>query len=487
MKGWKTLGIALWSAVFMLSAQGAVAGENVAVIIGNSDYRDGIPDVAYAGRDAAAIKAYLTGVRGFDAANIIELRNATKAQMEATFGNAYNPRGRLWRYADPEQAGEIFVFFSGHGVPGLNDQRRYLLPVDAEPDFADISGYPISQLFENLKGYKNATIVLDACFSGNSAGGTLFPSSSGISISARAEAHAPGLTVLTAAGAGQLASWDHRARHGLFTEYFLRGVYGEADLDLDGHIRAGEMKTFLDRDMTRIARRTYGREQDASLSGAPDRLFATFSPWAKPRRPQINETAKADNKVTKAEPEQKWLPPEEVTPQPQPAPQPPAQNQPRDSTTDLVLKTIIKGLEVYRDVIRMDRPAVSRRLVGIRSRPEKEAVKIGRLRPDQPIRITGRVEGTNWLRVLFRGGDGYIKASALSPLEPGELRLWRIAQETGRPRAYRQYVKRFPDGHFVNRAHAFLRGAALTSDKRPPPPQARPLPPKNQKWKPPKK
>jgi len=484
MTGRKNVGAVLLAAGLALAARTTVAGENVAVIIGNSDYQEGIPDVAYAGRDAAAIKAYLVGVRGFDAANIIELRNATKAQMEATFGNERNPRGRLWRYADPEQAGEVFVFFSGHGVPGLTDQRRYLLPVDAEPDFADISGYPISQLFENLKDYKNATIVLDACFSGNSAGGTLFPSSSGISISARDEAHAPGLTVLTAAGAGQLASWDHRARHGLFTEYFLRGVYGEADLDLDGHIRAGEMKAFLDKDMTRIARRTYGREQDASLSGAPERLFATFSPWAKPKRPEITERTKTADKVAKAEPTQKWLPPEDVTDQPQPTP--PPQDQPRDSTTDLVLKTIIKGLEIYRDVIRMDRPAVSRRLVGVRARPENKAARIGRLRPDQPVRVTGRVKGSNWLRVQFGNDEGYIKASALSQLKPGELRLWRIAQESGRPRAYRQYVNRYPNGHFAGRAHAFLRGAALTNDKRPPPPQAKQRPPKKQKWKPPK-
>ncbi len=467
MKGRRNVGAVLLAAGLALAARHTAAAENVAVIIGNSDYREGIPDVAYAGRDAAAIKAYLVGVRGFNAANIIELRNATKAQMEATFGNERNPRGRLWRYADPDQAGEVFVFFSGHGVPGLTDQRRYLLPVDAEPD-------------------KNATIVLDACFSGSSAGGTLFPSSSGISISARDEVHAPGLTVLTAAGAGQLASWDHRARHGLFTEYFLRGVYGEADLDLDGHIRAGEMKAFLDKDMTKIARRTYGREQDASLSGEPERLFATFSPWAKPKRPEIREAPAAAESVANSKPAQKWLPPEEVSNQPQSAPPPPPQTQPRDSTTDLVLKTIIKGLEVYRDIIRMDRPAVSRRLVGVRARPENRAAKIGRLRPDQPVRVTGRVKGSNWLRVQFGNDEGYIKASALSQLKPGELRLWRIAQESGRPRAYREYVNRYPDGHFAGRAHAFLRGAALTNDKRPPPPQARPSPPKKQKWKPPK-
>ena len=37
------------------------------------------------------------------------------------------------------------------------------------------------------------------------------------------------MTILTAAGPTQLANWDTTDRHGLFTEYFLRAVYGAAD------------------------------------------------------------------------------------------------------------------------------------------------------------------------------------------------------------------------------------------------------------------
>ena len=40
------------------------------------------------------------------------------------------------------------VFYSGHGVPGGNDGRGYLLPVDADPKAAENDGYPIDLLYE---------------------------------------------------------------------------------------------------------------------------------------------------------------------------------------------------------------------------------------------------------------------------------------------------------------------------------------------------
>ena len=45
-------------------------------------------------------------------------------------------------------------------------------------------------------------------------------------IPAPTPAQAGGLTVLTASQADQVANWDGKHRHGLFTEYFLEAVYG---------------------------------------------------------------------------------------------------------------------------------------------------------------------------------------------------------------------------------------------------------------------
>ncbi len=54
--------------------------KGLAVIIGNGDYRSkDIPPVDYAVRDAEAFKRYVVNVLGFDPANVIHLKNATRA------------------------------------------------------------------------------------------------------------------------------------------------------------------------------------------------------------------------------------------------------------------------------------------------------------------------------------------------------------------------------------------------------------------------
>ena len=117
----------------------------VAVIIGNQNYDHGndahnrgrrIPAVEFAHRDAEAFRRYVLDVLGFKPDNVILLRDATQTQMEAAFGNERSHEGKLWRYLHPRHGSAVVVFYSGHGVPGLNDRRGYLLPSDADPDNA---------------------------------------------------------------------------------------------------------------------------------------------------------------------------------------------------------------------------------------------------------------------------------------------------------------------------------------------------------------
>ena len=81
------------------------------------------------------------------------------------------------------------------------------------------------------------------------------------------------MTLLTAASGKQVASWDREAKHGLFTNHLLAGLYGRADLNRDGRVTAGEVKTYLDDEMTPVAQRA-GREQKAQLSGSEERVLS---------------------------------------------------------------------------------------------------------------------------------------------------------------------------------------------------------------------
>ncbi len=85
-----------------LAAGAAPAAGNelgVAVIVGNRTYADDrVPEVAYAHNDAEAFKRFVTGRLGYDADNVIDLRDATKSQLETAFGVKGNAEGLLWRY-----------------------------------------------------------------------------------------------------------------------------------------------------------------------------------------------------------------------------------------------------------------------------------------------------------------------------------------------------------------------------------------------------
>ncbi|MDP7163612.1 MAG: caspase family protein, partial [Phycisphaerae bacterium] len=285
---------ALAAAMFLLAAGlgPALAAENkygVAVIIGNKDYGDRIPAVKFADNDAGAIKRYVIDVLGYREGNVIFLRNATKAQIETVFGTKETPQGKLFDWLRPGKS-DVTVFYSGHGVPGLRDRRGYFLPVDGDPDRAEITGYPLDLLYRNLGELpaRSITVFLDTCFSGESAKGMVVRATSGISVTAK-PARAPGnLTVLTAARGDQVASWDEDAKHGLFTEHLLRALYGKADGkdygDGDGKVTLAEVRDYLSDEMSYQARRRYGRRQTTTIIGKEDVVLVDFEGGPYPKR-----------------------------------------------------------------------------------------------------------------------------------------------------------------------------------------------------------
>ena len=214
---------------------------------------------------------------GYDLANIIDLRDASLNKLVATFGNKDSHRGKLYSYVRPNRS-NVVVFYSGHGVPGLKDKKGYLLPVDAEPDLVELSGYPIDLMISNLEkiGAKTMTVYLDACFSGDSPNGMLIRSTSGISVKIKAPEVRRDMVLITAAQGDQFASWDEKAKHGLFTKHLLLALRGEADTNNDRKITVSEVHAYLDDEMTYQARRQYNRDQKASVKGSPEFVLSAF-------------------------------------------------------------------------------------------------------------------------------------------------------------------------------------------------------------------
>jgi hypothetical protein len=82
--------------------------------------------------------------------------------------------------------------------------------------------------------------------------------------------------VLSGATGDQLASWYPEKRHGLFTYFFLKGVSGAADADGDGKVTAGEMVSYLETNVGRMALRLNGQDQKPILQGDPKSVLVRY-------------------------------------------------------------------------------------------------------------------------------------------------------------------------------------------------------------------
>ena len=254
---------------------------DIAVIIGNRNYTGGTPKVDFAHNDAKKMKQFVVDQLGYRTGNVLELRDTTKAQLEAVFGNNKTHKGRLNNWVRPRKS-SVIVFYSGHGTPGLKDRRGYLLPVDADPNLVELNGYPVDTLYKNLHKIpaKSITVYLDACFSGDSPRGMIIRSTSGISVRPIIPKKSGNLTILTAARGDQFASWDEKAKLGLFTRYLLDALNGAADGagygNRDRKVTVAEVKKYLSDEMTYQARRLYSREQNPTVKGKPNRVLSVY-------------------------------------------------------------------------------------------------------------------------------------------------------------------------------------------------------------------
>jgi hypothetical protein len=251
---------------------------DIAVIIGNADYasrQKHLPNVVPAYADAEGIRRYVGEALGILDGNTIFVSDATQADLISIFGSRDDHRGKLFNWTQPGLS-NVFVYFSGHGAPGDSEGSAYLVPVDADPTTVGLNGYSLTSLYRNLGKIpaRSITVVLEACFSGGSPGGSIIPNASAIFVKPKTVEAPTNLTVITAGKADQWASWERDKSHSLFTKYFLKGMSGEADRDEfgdgDGKVGWGEINRYFKRTVTYLARRYYGRDQTPHIAVATD-------------------------------------------------------------------------------------------------------------------------------------------------------------------------------------------------------------------------
>ena len=130
----------------------------VALLIGVSEYGEGIPSLSAPVNDVAAMKRVLENpnMGGFD--EVEPLINPNLAAMQTKVQQIF---------ANCRKDDLVLLFFSGHGITDDNN-KLYLATKGTSKDFYKATSVPASFIQDiSLESYaKRQAIVLDCCYSG---------------------------------------------------------------------------------------------------------------------------------------------------------------------------------------------------------------------------------------------------------------------------------------------------------------------------------
>ena len=251
--------------------------DSIAIIIGNKDYQNkDIPSVEYAIRDAQLMKEYLKNIFGYKEENIIYLQNADQTTFNTWFGNDSNPNGKLSSYIKPNKS-KVFIYYSGHGAPDTKTGNGYFVPVNADPSVIELSGYSLKTFYNNLNTLNvlGITVVIDACFSGNSDKGMLIKNASPVFIKTTLNTEiSDKISVFSSSSGEQISSWYPEKKHSLFTYYFLKALMlkgkvdedgDQADLNNDNKISYEELFQYVNTKVSYFSKRMFQRVQTPQL------------------------------------------------------------------------------------------------------------------------------------------------------------------------------------------------------------------------------
>ena len=252
----------------------------IALIIGNGNYAS-LPARENALNDAGAVNAFLTEHFGFRQENVIDVRDAKKADLDRLFGAVPGEEGEIARRLKGRPGARLFVYYSGHGAVDAAQTETYLLPVDTERYRDERSGYPLKTLYANLERLDASSVLLlmEADFGRDHGPYVMPPNSPETRVSVVPVVPVPGLTILAAADRGQRALIDPGYGVGLFTRYLIEGLAGAGDLppigNSDGKLDSVELHVFTASMVRRAALKTFGLLQRPVYSAAAPTILST--------------------------------------------------------------------------------------------------------------------------------------------------------------------------------------------------------------------
>jgi hypothetical protein len=243
--------------------------DSVAIIIGIQNYKR-VPKAEFANSDASAFYDYAIRALGVKPENIKLMldEQADEIEILSAFKN--------WLPVKVKKARtDVYVFYSGHGLPSDDGKNLYILPFGADRQFIDKTALNQQEIITAIQSVspKSVTMFMDACYSGQIRNGdTLLASARPVSIKASANQFPAEFTVFTASASDQIASSSPELKHGIFSYYVMKGMEGDADNNQDGRITTGELQQYLSEMVGRQAM-AQSRNQKPQLVGDSSKVL----------------------------------------------------------------------------------------------------------------------------------------------------------------------------------------------------------------------
>lgn len=233
--------------------------ESHALIIGVSDYNNGLKPLPGVKRDVEAVSEVLRQ-HGF---TVRILMNPTQPQFDQAM------RDFISKYGQADQ-NRLLIYFAGHGhtMPTRSGTQGYIIPVNAPHPDRDEAGFKnVAISLDEIESYarkinsKHALFVFDSCFSG-----ALFDvRSAGVAPASVVSAAAFPVRQFITSGSANQAVPDKS----VFCRQFVDGLKGAADLTGDGYITGTELGMFLYDSVTNYQKGAqtpqYGKIRDPDL------------------------------------------------------------------------------------------------------------------------------------------------------------------------------------------------------------------------------
>ncbi len=243
--------------------------DSVAIIIGIQNYKR-LGKADFANLDAEKFAEYAHRALGIPKSRIRTLTDADADQA------ALLKTVRNWLPLQvTKDKTDVFVFYSGHGLPSADGKSLYLLPYGVDHDLLDETAVDQRKIVAAIQAAKprSVTMFIDSCYSGLSkTGDTLLAGAKPVVLKSTDIGYPSEFTVMTASSPDQISSASNDLQHGVFSFYLMKGMEGGADLDKDGKITVGEMHRFLMDNVPRQAM-SMNRKQEPQLVGDANRVL----------------------------------------------------------------------------------------------------------------------------------------------------------------------------------------------------------------------